>query len=158
MLAGAGRTDDTMRFTAHTPPPPLDRYVEYFWSLADAPPHARERIVPSGTLELVINLREDEFRIYDPDSPARPRRHGGAAVSGAYGRSFVIDAAQHASVVGVHFGRAARRRSSGCRPASWATPTPTSRPSGAARRPRSCASGCAPPRRRANGSAFSKPP
>lgn len=59
--------------------------------------------MPSGTFELVVNLREDEFRIYDPERSEVCRQYSGAIVSGAYQRAFVIDAKQHASVVGVHF-------------------------------------------------------
>lgn len=90
-----------MRFLAHIPGPPLSSFVDYMWSLGDAPAHATERIVPSGTLELVINLHEDEIRIYDPSGAIR--RFSGAVVSGAYRRFFVIDTRAHASLVGVHF-------------------------------------------------------
>jgi len=92
-----------MVYAAHTPAPPLAELVEYFWALSDVPPHARERILPSGTLELVVNLNEDEFRIYDRLHPERFRRLSGAIVSGAYGGYFVIDTLEHASVIGVHF-------------------------------------------------------
>ena len=59
--------------------------------------------MPSGTLELVINLHEDEFRIYDPVHTDEYRRMSGAIVSGAYSGFFVIDTLQHASIIGVHF-------------------------------------------------------
>lgn len=91
-----------MQYLAHIPGQPLATFVECMWSLGDAPAHSMERIVPSGTLELVINLHEDEIRIYDPDDGAL-RRFSGAVVSGAYRRFFVIDTREHASVVGVHF-------------------------------------------------------
>jgi hypothetical protein len=51
----------------------------------------------------VINLHENEFRIYDLTPPTRCKRFSGAIASGAYERAFVIDAEQHASAVGVHF-------------------------------------------------------
>lgn len=92
-----------MLYSSHTPMAPLADFVEYFWSLSDAPAHAQERIVPSGTLELVVNLHEDVVRIYDPADPARCRRFSGAVVSGAYRSYFVIDTREHASMVGVHF-------------------------------------------------------
>jgi AraC-like DNA-binding protein len=63
----------------------------------------KERILPSGTIELVINLRENEFRIYDPACPERYGRFPGAMVSGAYSSIFVIDTLEHASVIGAHF-------------------------------------------------------
>jgi AraC-like DNA-binding protein len=92
-----------MLFRSHIPAQPIASFVEYLWSLSDAPAHAKERIVPSGTLEIVINLDEDELRIYDAADPSQCRRFSGAIVSGAYGTSFVIDTREHASVIGVHF-------------------------------------------------------
>ena len=92
-----------MLFRRHVPAS-LAGFVQDFW-LYDgyAPGHRMDRIVPSGTFELVINLREDEFRIYDPRCPERCERHSGAMVSGAYSRPFLIDTAEDASVLGVHF-------------------------------------------------------
>jgi AraC-like DNA-binding protein len=90
-----------MKYRTQKPLPPLDALVENLWSLADAPAHARERIVPSGTFELVVNLDEDEIRVYEPGGVVR--RHAGAVVSGAFTRSFVVDTREHASLVGVHF-------------------------------------------------------
>jgi AraC-like DNA-binding protein len=91
-----------MQYRAYRPGPPLADFVEYLWTLRDVPAHSTERIVPSGTLELVVNLHEDALRIYDPDDRGW-RRYSGAVVSGAYRRFFVIDARDHASIVGVHF-------------------------------------------------------
>jgi hypothetical protein len=77
--------------------------VDVLWYCNDSPPHSRERVLPNGTTELVINLREDEFRIYDRLDRDRFARYSGAMVSGTYDRFFVIDPAQHASIIGVHF-------------------------------------------------------
>jgi AraC-like DNA-binding protein len=97
-----------MRYLARQPSPPLSEMVECVWSLRDAPAHARERIVPSGTIELVINLHDDEFRIYG--AAGTERRFRGAIASGCYTRAFEIDTRAHAEVLGVHFkpGGAAR--------------------------------------------------
>ena len=91
-----------MRYCVHQPSPPLCDFVDYVWYLSDAPAHARERIVPSGTVELVVNLHEDEFRIYG-SGDGRCRRFPGAVVSGCYGAAFGIDTREHASILGVHF-------------------------------------------------------
>jgi AraC-like DNA-binding protein len=92
-----------MRYLTHTPAPPLNAFGDYLWLLSDAPAHDRERIIASGTVELVINLRADEFRIYNTAQPQRHRRFSGAMVSGAYAAPFVTDTLQHASIIGVHF-------------------------------------------------------
>jgi hypothetical protein len=59
-----------------------DDFVERLWLFSDAPPHSKERIVPSGTVELVINLHEDAVRIYDSAQPHCCKRFSGAVVSG----------------------------------------------------------------------------
>ncbi|MEX2138020.1 MAG: helix-turn-helix domain-containing protein [Pirellulales bacterium] len=92
-----------MRYSSHEPAPPLGDFVHNFWDCTDAPSHARERILPSGTIELVVNLREDEVRIYDSEQPETYWRFPGIVVSGTYAGAFVIDPSQHASMTGVHF-------------------------------------------------------
>ena len=101
------RSRDAMRYLSRAPAPPLDSLVESLWLLADAPAHSHERIVPAGTFELVVNLAEDQIRIYGGD-PA-PRRHRGVLVSGAFTRSFVADTREHASMLGVHLRPGAAR-------------------------------------------------
>jgi AraC-like DNA-binding protein len=53
-------------------------------------------------VEIVFNLCEDELRIYDPVRVGECKRFSGAIVSGTYTRSFAIDTAEHASIVGIH--------------------------------------------------------
>src|SRR5262249_42077266 len=92
-----------MVYLSHSPGPPLAPLVETLWWMSDAPRHARERVLPSGTLELVINLQENEFRIYHAGQSQGASIFPGAIVSGAYRGSFVIDTREHASILGVHF-------------------------------------------------------
>jgi AraC-like DNA-binding protein len=93
----------TMFLRTYTPGPPLDEYIDRFWYCSDTPPHPRERILPSATAQLVINLSDDEIRIYDASDPSRLRRYSGAAVSGPYSNFFLIDPLVHASIIGVYF-------------------------------------------------------
>jgi hypothetical protein len=52
-------------FDFYKPQPPLSQFVDSFWLYeGDATQHDSERILPTGTLELVINLRQDELRFY----------------------------------------------------------------------------------------------
>lgn len=93
-----------MRYVTRHPGPPLSEFVEYLWSLSDGPSHLREGVVPSGTVELVVNLEQDEFRIFDAGADAHAhRRLPGAIVSGCYSQSFGIDTRDHAAILGVHF-------------------------------------------------------
>jgi hypothetical protein len=68
----------------HNPGPPLARFIAYFWALHDVPVHATGRLVPSGTLDLLVNLHEDEVRIDDPLSGVC-HVYSGAVAAGAYG-------------------------------------------------------------------------
>ncbi len=92
-----------VHYLTHKPAAPLSRFVDYLWSLSDAPRHAQERIVATGTQELVINLQENAFDIRRAGEEAHAQRLSGAMVSGAYSRYFVIDTRAHASLLGVHF-------------------------------------------------------
>src|SRR5262249_40141546 len=93
----------TMFLRSYIPGPPLDECIDRFWLCSDTPSHPRERILPSGTIELVVNLRDDEIQIYHPSNPDRSRPYSGTVVSGPYRSFFVIDPLQHASIIGVHF-------------------------------------------------------
>src|SRR6476469_4715767 len=92
-----------MLYLTHVPARPLREFVEHLWLLSDAPAHGRELIVPSGTVELAINLHDDEIRVYEPRGFNDFRRFSGMVFSGAYGGPFGIDTAAHSLMMGVHF-------------------------------------------------------
>ena len=93
-----------MRFRSYRPGRPLSDFVENFW-LCDGyvSPHLRERIFPSGTFELVFNLRDGDLRIYTATHPDRCTHFPGAVVSGPYCDYFSTDRAADASVMAVDF-------------------------------------------------------
>jgi AraC-like DNA-binding protein len=89
-------------FSFYKPKPPLSRFADVFWLYEDYESERRtERILPTGTLELVINLRQNELRIHDAERPENCSRLSGAVVSGASGRGFAP--AQETFIMGVHF-------------------------------------------------------
>lgn len=90
-------------FLSYRPESPLNEFVDCFWLAVNAEATRNERILPSGTIELVVNLRDDEVRIYDPAHLERYRKYSGIVFSGTYSRAFACDARQHASMFGVHF-------------------------------------------------------
>ena len=76
-------------FNFYKPTPPLSKFVDNFWLYEGyAAEHKTEIILPTGTLELVINLRQNELLFYDAERPEKCSRFSGAVVSGAHGRSF----------------------------------------------------------------------
>ena len=93
-----------MLFRAYKPGAQLSDSIENFW-LYDgySSPHTHERIFPSGTFELVFNLRDDELRIYGETDSRSCNRYSGALISGPYEGFFVTDRAKEFCVMGVHF-------------------------------------------------------
>jgi len=93
-----------MRFSSHKPTDLLSGFVDNFWLYEGyESEHANERILPTATQELVINLRENELRIYDAEQPQCYSRFSGAIVSGAYGKGFISDREEEAFIMGIHF-------------------------------------------------------
>jgi AraC-like DNA-binding protein len=85
------------------PKPPLDNYIECLWHFTEMPPRLTTRVVPSGALELVINLEEDEIRTYEPAEAELSGQFPGAAVAGAYKSFFLVDVLRHGPIMGAHF-------------------------------------------------------
>ena len=93
-----------MFFIGHKPLPPLSHFVDMLWLYEGYEvPHEKERLLPDGSVELVVNLAEDSIRVYDQRDPRRSRTIPGCIVSGPRSEFFVIDTAGEASTVGVHF-------------------------------------------------------
>jgi len=80
-------------------------------------PHAKERVLPTGEMQIVINLLEDRTCIYDGDDTDRCQTFRGSVLSGAHSEYQVITTAMQASVIGVAFKPGGAFRSSGCLPA-----------------------------------------
>lgn len=62
-----------------------------------------ERIVPNGSMQLIVNLHEDEFRNYSGPDLGVVQRYAGAVVQGATARPSVIDTAQQRELVMIIF-------------------------------------------------------
>lgn len=93
-----------MLYRTHIPRPPLSDFVELFWLYEGYdPPQVMERVIPTGTMQLIFNLREDELRVYDRQDHNRFQSFGGCLISGAHSEFVVIDTASQASTMGVHF-------------------------------------------------------
>src|SRR5689334_6479167 len=91
-------------FNFYKPKPPLSKFVDIFWLYEGYEPERQtEPILPTGTLELVINLRQNELRFYDAKRPENCSRFSGAVVSGAHGCGFAPDAVEDTFIIGVHF-------------------------------------------------------
>src|SRR5438876_4832160 len=59
--------------------------------------------MPNGQAHLMVNLAEDEFRIYDAARPERMDRHSGAVLAGPHARPTVIDTREQRWLAAVEF-------------------------------------------------------
>ena len=81
-----------MRFLHHFPRPPLSDFVEMLWLYEGFTiSHTKARLLPTGTVDLVVNLREDQPNFRTP------------IVVGPHSAHALLDTSLEASVIGVHF-------------------------------------------------------
>jgi AraC-like DNA-binding protein len=92
--------DSILKF--YKPKPPLSKFVDCLWLHEGfETQHFSERILPTGTLELAINLRRNELRFYEGEDSQNCLRVSGAVVSGAFGHGFTP--VEETLIIGVHF-------------------------------------------------------
>ena len=88
----------------HRPRPPINAFIECFWYFpAYVVKHTRERALPTGTVELVVNLGQDRMRIFKDEEDASGHHFNDVVVCGPHSRYFVLDTSQSAAAVGIHF-------------------------------------------------------
>ena len=93
-----------MIYLTRRPAPPLDRAVSAVWYYRCAPrPFAFERVLPRGAAQLVINLKDDQTRVYDASRGGTPTTSPGAVLTGPGMRFEIIDTDEQEHVVGVSF-------------------------------------------------------
>jgi AraC-like DNA-binding protein len=93
-------------YLEHTPAPPLNRFVQVLW-YARAPQanHSRERILPSGHTQIILNLARDF--LHDCREGAPERRGPGSAVIGARSVYEIVNTSDMADLIGIVFQPAA---------------------------------------------------
>lgn len=90
-------------FIKQVPRQPLAQFVDVLWYCDGyLPAHARERRLPTGTVELIFNLRDDSFHIYDGEAQSVGSVRG-PLLCGPRNLPVIIDTACQQSVIGVHF-------------------------------------------------------
>jgi AraC-like DNA-binding protein len=93
-----------MLYRLYSPPAPLGHFVELLWLYEGfRPTHSKERLLPTGTIEIVFDLREDRILTYGRREKMQPYYLSGSVVCGAHSEFFVIDTTSQDAVMGVHF-------------------------------------------------------
>src|SRR5690349_1779361 len=90
-------------YVTAVPPPPLDRFIQSYWYWeGEAPGHAKDTIMASGRLGLLINLKQDQLSWYNGARFADRNLLKGIALCGTHSQAFAIDAHQP-HMMGVQF-------------------------------------------------------
>lgn len=93
-----------MEFHRRAPGRPLSALVDHYWFFAGLQANHRvEHVVPDGTVELIIDLRDEPRRLFEREDPSRSRTFRSGWVSGAQSGYITIDVRPDASMIGVHF-------------------------------------------------------
>lgn len=80
----------------------LSSYVKYIWCVEDyAPASDKERVLPSGASQLIINLGNTYFRHFGGPDQTIIRDYDYAVVSGSHTRHIFLDSHCRASTMGV---------------------------------------------------------
>ncbi|NEE00722.1 helix-turn-helix domain-containing protein [Phytoactinopolyspora halotolerans] len=85
------------------PSPALRPFVELVWYMDEPLPAGLERGVPTGTMQLVVNLGADVIRWFDGDAMQTVHATNGSGVCGAVARPVGVDVADQRHCVGAAF-------------------------------------------------------
>ncbi len=103
-MTWTGNTELRASYHSSRPVAPLAPFVDVLWLHESyAPSSQAERILPTGTVELVIDLRGGVLRVADGHHPQHFQSFYGAVVCGPHAASFVIDTSAPAALLGLHF-------------------------------------------------------
>ncbi|MBD2093512.1 AraC family transcriptional regulator [Microcoleus sp. FACHB-1515] len=93
-----------MVYQTYQPQSHLSQVVEFLWIReGDNLPQCQSRLLPIGSIELVINLHEDRIPLFDRHSRAECGSTNGTMVCGVHSESFIIRNERKVSFIGVHF-------------------------------------------------------
>src|SRR5215470_18493861 len=93
-----------MLFLTRIPKPPLSHFVEYLWFYRDmATDHAKEKLLPDASMELIIDLSEGPKKLYDNRDLNRYTSFNRCWISGLQRQFIVLGVEQGASMMGAHF-------------------------------------------------------
>ncbi len=93
-----------MEFALHFPLPPVSRFVENITYYAGATPnHRREKLIPEGAIQIIVDLTETPKRLYAGETAAEGVDFRKAWISGMQRKLIVIEAQQQSSMLIVRF-------------------------------------------------------
>lgn len=93
-----------MIYLTRAPAAPLSDLVEFFWFYENLETdHAKEKLLPDASMELIIDLREGPKKLYDNCDLERYCTYNRCWVSGMQRQFIVMGVESGSSMMGVHF-------------------------------------------------------
>jgi AraC-like DNA-binding protein len=93
-----------MIYETYRPCSPLSQFIEFLWYWEEEnATESQSCILPMGSVELVIDLHEDNIPLFDLPSQTQCGSTKGARICGVHSQGFIIARQQKCSVMGVHF-------------------------------------------------------
>jgi AraC-like DNA-binding protein len=93
-----------MIYLTHFPVPPLSHFIEHFFFFEGyAPAFAKEKRLPDGAVELIINLKEEPKLLFDKEDFSQARVFKKSWISGQQQGFLIIDVAGESSMMGIRF-------------------------------------------------------
>lgn len=91
-----------MRFVPFLPRAPLSRYVELVWMLKGTPSYKREKVLPNGAIELIINLG-NPHKVVDCQDFTRFQLYRNCWLAGIQESFIIIEALKESDLIGIRF-------------------------------------------------------
>ncbi|MBD3886080.1 AraC family transcriptional regulator [Phormidium tenue FACHB-886] len=93
-----------MIYQTYQPRSPLSQFVEFLWVReGDSLLQSQSCLLPTGSMELVINLHEDRIPLFDRHTRAERGCTNGTRICGAHSEGFIISNDRKTFFMGVHF-------------------------------------------------------
>lgn len=89
-------------FRPHVPRPALARFVKFIWIARGVSAHKRERVLPNGVIELIVNLGQPH-KLLEREDYSRETLYRDCWVAGIQNRHLVIEAVRDTDLIGIRF-------------------------------------------------------
>lgn len=91
-----------MKLTCFRPPEPLAKHVQVIWTVDGVNPNRRERVLPNGAVELIINLGS-WHKVVDETDPNRCAVYKASWIAGIQERPLAIEPCRETRLLGIRF-------------------------------------------------------
>lgn len=86
----------------HTPQGKLASYVKFFWySDGYSSPASKERVLPAGSSQIIINLENNHFRHFDAANQSAVREYPHTIITGINSKCIFLDPSCRTSTINV---------------------------------------------------------